>query len=531
MVRSIRCALSLTFLSLMACSNTPGPVAAGPPDGAATPRCVPGAKAACACADGASGAQRCRDDGSFAPCVCAAAPRDADRVPRCVPGMEVACACADGGAGAQRCSEAGAYGACACDAPAPRGDAAPDAPASPDVADAPDAASPDVADARDAASAADTPDARDAADAADARDASDALDVFDVPARDAPDVGDAAADAADVVRVDAGGAPSVVLSAGADALIDAFATPAGILVVHAGHVALVDRGGAELRRWTPPREITAAAFDGTYLAVADRAVLNVLSPSLEERGSAPLTDTCVTGVIVSGPRFVCGPAADWDRVFYVHELPSGRQLARSAPYTYQGTPMRRVTGRDDFTTVTTNLSPSDIYLQRVTADGQVVSFGDSPYHGDFSVTDTYAFVGDPATHVLTVGGILLQIYASGCESRDAGFRGGCFTRDGTVGTLRAGERFVALTEVGATSVAALVDRSGTFDLPCQSGCDLQRIDVPGRAVSSTRSHAVPSLQRVTVVRYDAHADRLLLGYSTGDRFGGATGHRLLMLSF
>ena len=313
--------------------------------------------------------------------------------------------------------------------------------------------------------------------------------------------------------------------------VNVFATPGGILVVRSGFVALVDRSGAELRRWTAPREITAAAFDGTHLAVADRAMLNVLSPSLDVRASAPLTDTCVTGVIVSGPRFICGPAADWDRIFYIHELPSGRLLARSTPYTYQGTPMRRVPGRDDFTTVTTNSSPSDIYLQRVTGDNRVISFRDSPYHGDFSITDTYAFIGDPATHVVTVGGILLQIYVPGCDSGDAGFRGTCFTRDGTLGTLRTGERFVALTEVTATTIAALVDRGDSFGTACQVGCDLQRIDVTGRTVSSTRTHTLASLQRVVVARYDEYGDRLLVGYSTGDRFGSATGHRLLMLAF
>ncbi len=431
-----------------------------------------------------------------------AAPGDVSAVPRCVPGMQVACACVDGRSGAQRCGLDGTYASCVCastpDADVPRDDGRPL-----DVAT-------------------DLP-LGDTATPSDVR--SDAgVDAPDVPASDVP--------RSDVPASDAPIAPSVTLSAGADILINAFATPEGIVVVHSGYVAVVDRAGGEVRRWTAPREITAAAFDGTWLAVADRAMLNVLTPALEMRGSGALTESCVTGVIVSGPRFVCGPAADWDRVFYVHELPSGRRLSSAGRFTYEGTPMRRVPGRDDFTTVTTNLSPSDIYLKRVTAENTVVSFRDSPYHGDFPVTEAYAFVGDPATHVVTVTGNLLQIYVPGCDTPDGGFRGTCFTLDGTIGTLRTGERFVAMTEVDASTIAALVDPAGsTFDGPCMSGCAAQRIDVPGRTVSSARMHAIPSMQRVIFAHHDPYGDRMLLGYSTGDRFGTATGHRLLMLAY
>ena len=454
-----------------------------------------------------------------------AATSDATSVPRCVPGMEVACACIDGRSGAQRCAFDGTYAPCVCATPAVDAGEPRDVTADLSLVDAPaDRVSPsdvrvDV-----------TLDAPDVLVTPDLLVTPDVPITPDVPAADIPAVD--VAPPSDVIGVDVPSAPSVTLSTGTDLLINAFAVPEGIIVVHAGYVAVVDRAGAELRRWTPPREITAAAFDGTWLAVADRAMLNVLTASLELRGSGALTDSCVTGVIISGPRFVCGPAADWDRVFYVHELPSGRRLSSAGSFTYEGTPMRRVPGRDDFTTVTTNLSPSDIYLKRVTAENTVVSFRDSPYHGDFAITDTYAFVGDPATHVVTVGGLLLQIYVPGCDTPDAGFRGTCFTRDGTLGTLRTGERFVALTEVSPSSIAGLVDTSASsFDAPCTTGCAVQRIDVTGRAVTSTRMHTISSLQRVIFARHDPYGDRLLLGYSTGDRFGMATGHRLLMLAY
>jgi hypothetical protein len=263
-------------------------------------------------------------------------------------------------------------------------------------------------------------------------------------------------------------------------------------------------------------------------------MLNVFDTSLTMMSSTTLRDTCVTAAILPGQRFVCGPTSDWDRTFGVHQLPSGAALAASGRFTYQGTPMRRVPGRDDFTTVTTNLSPSDIYLKRLMPDNSIVSFGDSPYHGDFPVTDVYAFIGDPATHVVTHGGILLQIYGPTCRGSTPAGTGACFTRDGILGTLSTGQTFVGMTEINATRLIGITAPTSGFPPPdslCAAGCSVQRIDATTRSVLSSSTFTAASMQAITAVRYDRWSDRAVIAYTLGRRYDPPTGHRVELLSF
>ncbi|MFO0560933.1 MAG: hypothetical protein U0269_23140 [Polyangiales bacterium] len=398
-----------------------------------------------------------------------------------MPGLQVACACSDGRSGAQRCLADGVFDRCECTGPTPTMDSG--------------------------------------VDAAVAFDAGATTDV-------------ASADASRDVNLSEGG-PSVTLTSGSDRIVDAFVIEAGIIIVRPTLVVIVNRAGAVLRSWMAPREITAAAFDGTWLAVADRAMLNVFDTSLAMMSSTTLREPCVTAAILPGLRFVCGPAGDWDRTFGVHQLPSGAALAASGRFTYEGTPMRRVPGRDDFTTVTTNLSPSDFYLKRLMPDNSIVSFRDSPYHGDFPVTNVYAFIGDPATHVVTHEGILLQIYAPTCRGSTPPGTGACFIRDGNLGTLSTGQTFVGMTEISATQLVGITAMAAGFppDSLCGAGCAIQRIDANTRTILSSGTLAAPSVQAISVVRYDRWTDRALVAYSLGRRFDPPTGYNVELLSF
>ncbi|MDO9018308.1 MAG: hypothetical protein Q8S73_12180 [Deltaproteobacteria bacterium] len=411
--------------------------------------------------------------------------------PLCVVGRSKSCGCPDGRTGAQVCASDGTFGACICTAP-PESDAGVVTP------------------------------------------------NLDVPPADVPvapiDVPVAPVDVpapTEAGSVDAGSAPSITIgSSTTQSLVDAFAVPAGIIVVTADAVVLRGRDGAEIARWTSAREITAAAFDGTYLAVADRAAMTALSPALAVLGTANVTDACAQVVFVGGARAVCGPANDWDRVFDTYQLPAMRRLNRSAPFTYHGIPMRRVPGRDDFTTVTTGLSPSDINVYRVAASHAALYMGESPYHGAFPVTNTYAFVGLPATHVVTVSGVILDIYPPTCVPMDGRFGTGCFVRDGNLGTLRSGESFVALTEVSATAIAALVGTGTGFSSPaCAGGCTLQRIEVAARTVTSTRAHTIAGVAAVVVARHDPYADRFVLGFRSGSDPFRPAGYRVELLAY
>jgi hypothetical protein len=279
-----------------------------------------------------------------------------------------------------------------------------------------------------------------------------------------------------------------------------------------------------------PRQITAAAFDGTTLVIADAAALTVMTPALDVGPSVLVTETCVSGVLVTGKRFVCGPAEDWDRIFYTFDVGAVPpvQIAVSSPYTYNGTPMRRVPGTDDFITVTTNLSPSDFHLYHVDTTGEAVYINESPYHGDFAATTTYAYDGSPPTHLIQSAGLMLKIYGDGCDSTMNPFTTGCFVKDGVLGTLRTGESYVGLGDDAAGTVFAVVAAGNNFDAPCKTGCAFQRIDVTTRTIISQKQHPFTSSYYFPIMTApDPKCANIVLGTATStDPFATSKGFRL-----
>jgi hypothetical protein len=263
-----------------------------------------------------------------------------------------------------------------------------------------------------------------------------------------------------------------------------------------------------------PREVTSASFDGTVLGVADRAMLNAFAVDLSPMGSWLLQEACASSVMVSGTRFVCGPKNDWDRVFYTYELTTGRLVASSHKYTYNGIPMTRVSGTDDFVTVTVGSSPSDFHLYRTLPSGEVTFLNESPYHGDFGVNNVFGFDGTPPVHLATFEGLLLRINAATCGPQSNSTVNGCFLKDGSLGTLTGAQRFVAMTDDGAGSVFGLVDpaRDSFSDNACQSKCLLQKIDVPTRKVQAQKTYAFQP-GAIRVMRYDPPSKRIIFGYA------------------
>lgn len=325
-----------------------------------------------------------------------------------------------------------------------------------------------------------------------------------------------------------GGSPVVgacgargVLYEGKVAVIDVFAHPQGFIIVRADSVSLVGRDRQVIRTVTFPREITAAAFDGTRLVVADRAGLTVSSPDLELGATAFVAETCAAAVLVSGGRFVCGPNVDWDRLFYTYDVAAATPalIATSDPETYHGVPMRWVPGTDDFVTVTVGFSPSDFYLHHVDATGKVAFVNESPYHGAFAATTVFAFDGAPAAHLIQTAGLMLSIYGEGCNSMTTSFTSGCFVKDGALGTLFDKQTFVGLTDDAAGSLFGLVGSSDTsFGSPCPSpgGCVVQKIDVASRLIESQKTYVIPSLLQVVRMTPDPKCAAVAIAYSTPD---------------
>jgi hypothetical protein len=305
-----------------------------------------------------------------------------------------------------------------------------------------------------------------------------------------------------------------VLTSGDDKLIEAFPADTGVLVVSANAVRLLDRSGTELQQLASPREIMAAAFDGTTLVVADKGRFVSYNTKLKELADGDLAESCASGVLLSKSRFVCGPANDWDRVFYTYDALSGMLLASSQKYTYNGIPMRQVPGMDDFVTVTVNSSPSDFHLYTLQGD-EASYINESPYHGDFRITNIYAFDTSPPDHLITDTGLLLHVYGDDCSTKTTSFTSGCFTKDGTLGTLSGSQIFVGMDSDGDGTLFGLVDpvNSSLSDV-CTKSCLVQRIDVSSRSVTSQKLHSFAA-GRIIVTRYDRIADKLLVGYMKG----------------
>jgi len=319
-----------------------------------------------------------------------------------------------------------------------------------------------------------------------------------------------------------------VIARGSETLVDVFVVPAGVIVVDSSAARLVDPSGAELARFSPGREITAAAFDGSTLGVADRSILTLLESDLSPLAEGFLTEWCASAVIVGG-RFVCGPSNDWDRIFYSHDLATAAEVARSGGDTYNGIPMTAVPGEDFFVTVTTGLSPSDFHLYEAPATGAARYVGESPYHGDFAVRNIFAFIGDPATHLVTHEGLLLEIFRGACRAGMTS-RTDCFTRDGDLGSLRSGERYVAMAQ-SATHVYGIAGTGTWFgDPPCMMGCELHEVEPSTRVVSRRVAYSSPFIEAVRL-RVDGAGGLVFGAHTAGDRRDGFTAYEVRQLTF
>jgi hypothetical protein len=303
------------------------------------------------------------------------------------------------------------------------------------------------------------------------------------------------------------------LASGTSPLVDVFVADAGIVIVERDAVKLVDRGGQVLQETSWPRDIGAAAFDGEHLVIADAAKLTTLDLAFGEVASGNLQEACVSGVMVSGKRFVCGPENDWDRIYYTYDALSAALLQQSAPYTYNGRPMRRVPGTDEFITVTDDLSPSDFHLYTVSSSGVPSYINESPYHGDFGVNRVYAFDGSPPTHLVTHEGLMLRIHGANCTPDYYSTDDGCFVKDGALGTLSTGEYFLGMDSDAGGQVYAIV--GGDFyysdESMCTDGCSVQHVDVASHTVTSEHAYTL-DLGAVIATHHDPVSGAMVLGY-------------------
>ncbi|HEY3449793.1 MAG TPA: hypothetical protein VGK67_25790 [Myxococcales bacterium] len=342
-----------------------------------------------------------------------------------------------------------------------------------------------------------------------------------------PDAGGMPGSDASTLGPDAGTFLTGTVSTGVDdILVDFFPVPNGLVVVRKAGIDLLDGTNTLVASVPASSDLTAAAFDGTLLGVADQAMLSVYDVSLSVQVTAALAEPCGSAVVVSGSRFVCGPATDVNRAFSTYDMTTGAMLAVSAKRTYEGIPMRRVPGTDDFVTVTTDSTPSDFFLHRVGADHLAVSYGESPYHGDFAATMAFAFDGTPPTHLIQMAGIFLKIYGGdGCAPSQSVNSTGCFIRDGELGTLAGDDKFVAMADDGGGTLYALATSRDDPNY-CDRGCKAQRIDVGRRLVVGETTVTFVNAARIVGAKWDPYGGRLLVGFLRHGPSGSYKGYEL-----
>lgn len=455
-------------------------------DCSASSRCEPGALFACACPAGGPGTQVCNAEGRFDPCVCGDPATN-----RCIPGTAAGCSCASGESGAQVCSADGVFGVCTCE-PAPER-CVPGATSACACSDGLSSIQTCGDDGRFAPCECGYLDAQVPDGGADA--GAGVCDPFVAPSCGCPEV---TPPTTPTLTPPEGGR----LVSGGEVLVDLFATEAGVAVVLRTGVRLFSRTGAELARWDAPRELQAVAFDGERLAVADPSTITVLALDLTEGAHVALTSDCDAAGMISCGRMVCvGSSSGPPNVaLALYDTIGATQLSSIDYFSNEEWYVRRVPGIDAVLVGSGFVLVDEADQLLYTSSARAVG------------AKLVGFHGSPARHAIAPDGRMYRLDA--CTVPDP-LTSHCFERDGSVGTLRANERIVAMERGSDARLYALVTTASetTPAAVCARGCTLQRIDVDAHVVESGGfvTFSVPNDHDPIRLRHDAWAGRVLLG--------------------
>lgn len=275
------------------------------------------------------------------------------------------------------------------------------------------------------------------------------------------------------------------LGTGPETLVDVLVGPEGIFVVLRDEIRLLSRAGEPLAAWHNRIEITAALRVGARLVAVDRARVTWLEADLRERGQFAPVEPCLHPLAASCDRLLCAQPGlvEWTR--HTYELATGRDLFDGTLSQASGTPAATVPGVDAFLTAPYGYSPSNFWYHRVQADGTLELVTDAPYWGEYDASPVFAFVGWPATQIVTQTGLPLRL--DSCFTASADDRGTClrlsrrlvgFGDDDTL--AMDGGRDGVITSVRARRHAS------PFESPCIAGCRIERIDALSQESVSSR---------------------------------------------
>lgn len=378
---------------------------------------------------------------------------------RCEPGDEIGCECDDGTEGTRYCLPNRSYDQCYCWSSEPWPDPSIDVPPAP---------------------------------------------RFDAGTRDAAGPEDAG--------VGASPGDGVRLASGSGTLIDVFAAGSDVwLVEPAGITRITLEDGSEQARWSAPRPLIAALFDGERLLALDGAKLTLLEKEALEPGeSVNLVEPCTFAALLDDGTLICttgssaGPFYGFDTTGTLQQSFTVSSIRRGRVTAVPGTPRFFISNGSSSSFVQVFERDADGGAPRPLDGG--ISFSSS-----VGLAPPLAFDGLPAENLVNAQGILLRMNGScggGAEP--------CLARTGTLGLLGPQESFLGLDTADGELFGLI---QGDSQLSFSSArcstqpCRLARIDVAARELRAELAFRRP-LRGVIALRALPEAVVLGLGASS-----------------
>ena len=296
------------------------------------------------------------------------------------------------------------------------------------------------------------------------------------------------------------------------ALVNAFVTPDGIIVVRA------------LDRFARARSVRQADGDDhcphldIQLRRSDaRHRRHGQSERVHQRagsaGNSSVADPCFDSFIAPGGVFVCESKASVAPAFTTFDVRGRRLLKDTGTNATAGSQVMELAPGTPYFGIQLQSSPSIFVLDAADPDGTVRQLG-GVEAGDV-LNKAFGFGGAPPSHLILPTGTLLRMLGPMCDGTASTAQSGCLQPDGTIGTLQTHDRFIALDSDGRGGLIGLVSHTGSSDVfdsaPCQAGCALQKIDFPSRTVTATKDHVL-TIRTMLFLRDDPTCKMAVVGY-------------------
>lgn len=292
---------------------------------------------------------------------------------------------------------------------------------------------------------------------------------------------------------DAGSAPKPWHAIHHVQFLGLFTVASGALVVHSEGAVTLARDETLTSAWASPKALTAAAFDGTRLVVADAKELEVRSLQYEAIRTVTLEGKCDFATFAAEHTVICAPKThNSDGTVSNYDIESGNLVGRSLGLAYEGMPpLRAVPGREQLA----QYSPLALYAMEPA--GQLQLLGKGPYGGNNA-----EFLRSGESTLLLDSGEFVRVSNSRtCDTEPLG----CFQTAGLLG-LGVGEKiqaFQALADGGLLTVIYSSERHPA----APKVVALQLRDVTTRSIVAQKLYDFGD-DSVTAVRYDEVADQV-----------------------